>query len=278
LRALTVQANAGDVLFCFNSLPPLSRPHCRVINYVHAPHFAGLHRGIRYSRITTLRMAVERLWFRLGVRNCDDVWVQTPTMAAAIRAVHPGVKVTVVPFLDVDMPAVLPAPDGTSPTPAAQYTFFYPADQVGHKNHINLLAAWILLRKEGLGPRLELTLTDSELEHCLSRVDELGLPLSVVALGRLPRAGVLERMRASSALLFPSLAETLGIPLLEASALGVPLLAAERDFVRDVCAPVETFDPTSPRSIADAVRRFMCAGRRPVGCLSPAVLAARLLE
>ena len=44
---------------------------------------------------------------------------------------------------------------------------------------------------------------------------------------------------------------------MEAAALGVPILASERDFVRDVCVPVERFDPESAVSICRAVRRFL---------------------
>ncbi|MGH8848481.1 MAG: glycosyltransferase, partial [Polaromonas sp.] len=36
-----------------------------------------------------------------------------------------------------------------------------------------------------------------------------------------------------------------------------PILASELDYVRDVCSPVQTFDPASPVSIARAVKRFL---------------------
>jgi glycosyltransferase involved in cell wall biosynthesis len=61
----------------------------------------------------------------------------------------------------------------------------------------------------------------------------------------------------SSALIFPSLSESFGLPLIEASSLGLPILAGEVDFVRDVCKPAHTFDPTSPVSIERAVLRFI---------------------
>ena len=67
--------------------------------------------------------------------------------------------------------------------------------------------------------------------------------------------------------------------LLEARALGVPVLAPERDYVRDVCEPRQTFDPASPRSIADAVRRFLSPGfRRELPVLSAREGARMLAE
>ena len=58
-------------------------------------------------------------------------------------------------------------------------------------------------------------------------------------------------------MIFPSTSESFGLPLVEAAHLGLPILAPELDYVRDVCSPVQTFDPTSPLSIARAVKRFL---------------------
>ena len=65
------------------------------------------------------------------------------------------------------------------------------------------------------------------------------------------------RVPASSALIFPSRTESFGLPLIEAMHHGLPILAPELDYVRDVVTPIETFDPSSPISIARAVRRFL---------------------
>jgi glycosyltransferase involved in cell wall biosynthesis len=269
------------VLFCFNSLPPLRRSRARVINYVHAPHFVGAHRGVRYKPVTAVRIVIERLWFRLGVRNCDELWVQTPTMAAALSAAYPYAKVRAVPFVDDELFALLgtqealQAPSGDG----SQYTFLYTADSVGHKNQVNLLAAWRELARAGFAPKLLLTLDAGELRDMEQRVP--GAPDSVTpnvtAIGRLSRAEVLERTRGCSALIFPSVAETLGIPLLEAQSLGIPIIAGERDFVRDVCVPRETFDPASARSIAAAVRRFMGQPVPPSRMLSARQVVESLL-
>jgi glycosyltransferase involved in cell wall biosynthesis len=278
IRRLCARARPGDVLFCFNSLPPLTRARCRVVNYVHAPHFANLHRGIRYSWTTRLRIFLERAWFQCGVRHCDEIWVQTDAMARALRLQFPAATVVILPFVDDELLAALPRANPASSHDGFGFAFFYPADTVGHKNHGRLLAAWALLAREGFMPALQLTVDAAELGTLCAGagVTPSTLP-NVQALGRLPRPDVLQRLRASSALLFPSVAETFGIPLIEATAAGVPVLAAERDFVRDVCVPRESFDPASPRSIADAVRRFMGAPRTPDALVSAHQVVAKLL-
>ena len=61
---------------------------------------------------------------------------------------------------------------------------------------------------------------------------------------------------ASKALIFPSKYESFGLPLIEASKMHIPIIASELDFVRDVCNPIQTFDPNSAISIARAINRF----------------------
>lgn len=260
LARLATRMGAEDVLFCFNSMPPLLRPAGRVVTYLQAPYLVGRDPAVRYRPVSRAQHALERLWFRMGVRNCDEVWVQTPSMARALLAEHPGTEVRVMPLIDDELAALLRGP-GSPVQPGADYarcSFFFPADGMPHKNHANLLQAWALLASAGRLPKLFLTLRPEEMQEVLRRAGLTPAQVpSVENLGRLSREQVLERMRASSALLFPSRVETFGLPLLEARALRVPVLAAERDFVRDVCEPAQTFDPASAVSIAAAVRRFV---------------------
>ena len=62
---------------------------------------------------------------------------------------------------------------------------------------------------------------------------------------------------SAGALVFPSLGESFGLPLIEARQAGLSILAPELDYVRDVCEPAQTFDPQSATSIARAVKRFL---------------------
>ncbi len=261
LFLLAKKAAPEDVLFCFNSLPPLLRPICRVIVFVQAPHFANMHQGAHYTPLTTLRIWIERQWFKLGIINCGEIWVQTLTMAEALRFQYPTVNIRVMPFVDNDLANKLSESNVAQnevECDSSKYTFFYPADAVGHKNHVNLLRAWVILKNQGYYPKLLLTLVEDEVsrisEHSGVAMDSVE---SIENIGRIPRSEVLRYMTTSSAMIFPSLAETFGLPMLEARSQGLAILASERDFVRDVCAPIQTFDPDSPMSIARAVKRFM---------------------
>ena len=50
-------------------------------------------------------------------------------------------------------------------------------------------------------------------------------------------------------LIFPSLNESLGLPLIESSIYGIPIIASDLDYVYDVCKPLMTFNPFSETDI-----------------------------
>jgi glycosyltransferase involved in cell wall biosynthesis len=122
---------------------------------------------------------------------------------------------------------------------------------------VKLLDSWRLLAKEGFLPSLALTVPDSygdlifEIERSISRDG-----LRITNFGNLSQSAVFKLYKSSSALIYPSLSESLGLPLIEASKFGIPIVAAELDYVRDSCVPEQTFDPSSALSIARAVKRF----------------------
>ena len=81
--------------------------------------------------------------------------------------------------------------------------------------------------------------------------------LKISNIGEVSHDEIINLYRSSTALIFPSTIESFGLPLLEASQLSLPIIASEKDFVRDVCTPVQTFDPQSLISISRAIKRFL---------------------
>jgi len=138
------------------------------------------------------------------------------------------------------------------------YDFCYVADGQPHKNHSTLFAALRILANENIFPRIAITLGDNA-GSILSEVANLQTvnQIKIENIGMIQHDSVIRLYECSRALIFPSLVESFGLPLIEASQLGLPIIAGELNFVRDVCSPAETFDPTSPRSIALAMKRFL---------------------
>ena len=118
--------------------------------------------------------------------------------------------------------------------------------------------AWAILAENGIFPSLALTLPKSN-KSFIQLTDRFVLKykLNIKNLYTLDQKTLVKTYLKSRALIYPSFSESFGLPLSEASYLNIPIIASELDFVRDVCNPIETFDPKSPLSISRAVERFL---------------------
>jgi glycosyltransferase involved in cell wall biosynthesis len=106
-----------------------------------------------------------------------------------------------------------------------------------------------------------------------------GVETSVDLLGAVAHEGIADLYRGASAFVFPSAVETFGLPVLEAMASGVPVIASDRMSVPEVVGDAGiVVDPDIPPDLAQAIGRVLAdeglrseliqAGRRRVGELS----------
>jgi len=248
---LSELAQEDDVVFSFGNLPPLLKLKAKSIVYLHN---RNLLPGVDISNFplkARLRQYVERLWIRVLSTNADYFAVQTKSMKKAFEQVSP-VPCHVLPFVPNE---VFDIPKSTS---APQYDFLYVASGDPHKNHEKLLDAWELLAEKNSFPSLVLTLPKHS-TALLKRIDHLkqNPKIQIHNLADLPYSQVVALYCQNRAFIFPSLQESFGIPLIEASHAGLPILASNLDYVHDVVNPALTFDPTSAPSIALAVASFL---------------------
>jgi glycosyltransferase involved in cell wall biosynthesis len=122
----------------------------------------------------------------------------------------------------------------------------YPARPWPHKNHPRLFEAFAALRPGR--SRLRLVLTGGGLERLQP------LPEGVEALGQVSASALASLYRRAACLVYPSLYEGFGLPLLEAMASGCPVAAADVGGIPEVCGDAAVlFDPTDPEAIAAAI-------------------------
>jgi glycosyltransferase involved in cell wall biosynthesis len=131
------------------------------------------------------------------------------------------------------------------------------ADGLAHKNHERLLEAWLLLANEDIMPSLVLTVP-SDSTKIISKIDILqSRGLNIINIGPQSHEKLQEIYSQSKVLIYPSLIESFGLPLIEASLLNLDVISSELDYVYEVCRPVFTFDPYSPPSIARSVKKYL---------------------
>lgn len=275
-------AQAADRLLCFHGLPPLWPTPARIEVFLQNRNYLGEVDLATFRPRTRLRLRLEQWMCRRGRGKVHRYWVQTPSMAAALQRWWGQTRedlppVEVLPFLP-GLPAM--AQTAAPSQQPAELDFLYVADGEAHKNHRRLIQAWCLLAAQGWRPSLGLTLgpRDQGLREWVEQQAQAH-GLRIRQLGAMPHAEVLSWYGRCRALVFPSLSESFGLPLLEARMAGCPVLAGELDFVRDVCKPAQTFDPHSAVSIARALCRFegrADAPLQPAG--AEAFLAALMSE
>jgi glycosyltransferase involved in cell wall biosynthesis len=207
------------------------------------------------SFVVFFRIMFERTLLTLFIKNIDTVLVQTESMKRQVTRRFPNSRVEVRPFTAVELSKVEKRSSG----------YIYPARGDNAKNHRNLILAWIQLSNLGYYPLLILTLDKKAYPALASWIDEA---IELHALNIINKGFVEEKVVNSYylegvTLIFPSFFESFGVPLVQANGLGIDIIASERDFVRDVCHPVETFDPDSHISISRAVERHLSPSEVP---------------
>lgn len=89
-------------------------------------------------------------------------------------------------------------------------------------------------------------------------VERLGLQEAVLFLGHVPHDILIALYNLAEALVFPSLYEGFGLPVVEAMACGTPVITSRNGSLAEISGEAAEFvEPTSVESIADALRRVL---------------------
>ena len=132
---------------------------------------------------------------------------------------------------------------------------FYPAQFWVHKNHLRLIEAFREVAREV--PDLNLVLTGKkrdEYQAVMRAVDKFGLGERVTYLGYVEQDDLQSIYRLATALVMPSLFESVSIPIYEAFQVGTPVAASDILAIPEQVGDAGVlFDPKSVASIKEAI-------------------------
>lgn len=145
---------------------------------------------------------------------------------------------------------------GEAPADTAPY-FFYPANFWRHKNHETLFVAYRLYLIAHPHEAWPLVLTghaDARMERLKSYAESLGIAHQVRFAGHLADDEFAALWRDAGVLVFPSLHEGFGIPLVEAMHFGIPLLCSREGSLPEVAGDAALYaDTRDPLDLARAL-------------------------
>ena len=250
-----------------------------VVHFPYAVHFATTlpfiyePLDLQHRHLPELFTAGERRWrdaiYGQGCERARLIVTGTRHIKQDIvgeYGIDPG-KIAVIPIRSA-LPATPAGPDEVARVRQAynlpERFLLYPAMSFPHKNHLRLFEALAILRdRHGLA--LPLICTGRAYESHSPVLDQalvrLKLTEQVRMLGTIPSANLVSLYGAAWALVFPSLFEGIGMPVLEALQYGLPVISSDAACLPEVGSDAALyFDPTRVEAIVEAI---LTADRQP---------------
>ncbi|MEM6769339.1 MAG: glycosyltransferase [Bacteroidota bacterium] len=248
-------------VLCFGNFPPPYALRCKTITYFHRPALANMN-----TEQATLKQKLlynlKKRYLRSLLANTDTFLFQSTTISGAFFRTYPKYRGEsgIVPFFDLNV--YQPLAERAQSMVKKPY-FIYVSNDSPHKNHAVLLKAWELLYERGLTPELRITIPqDSRFMPAIAEMQTRGV--HIINLGLIPHKDVLEQTLTAKYAIFPSLAETLGLGILEALYCRCSILAADLPYTYEVIQPSSTFHPDSPDDIARCVEQALNTPQLPL--------------
>lgn len=229
-------------VLCFGNIPPMLACPGKVYTYFHQLLFLDVPANV--SSINKFKIGIKTYILKFLSKNTDYFVVQSEQVQQALAAKYSIAltNVLVIPFYP-ELPAL------EKPVKKIANSFLYVSSGAPHKNHKLLIAAFIDFYKARKTGSLTFTLgaEDTELLDLLHKAKTAKIPIENI--GFVPREALAEHYAASEYLIYPSLAESFGLGLIEAIAFDCKILAADLPYTYQVCEPSLVFNPHSKDDI-----------------------------
>ncbi len=246
-----------SVLFCPMTAPFHAEPGVPTVSLVYDLQHAAYPEFFSDRELTHRRRLYEQLRNKAEFFICISEYTKKDLIN---RLQIPGERVTAIP---IAVQSRLQDLAGSPPLPELAHCRYliYPANLWPHKNHRLLLEAFKMFCQNRPDSDMHLVLTGAKIEHDRSieeLVKEQGIKKRVHFLGYLSEPELASVWRNAFALVFPSLFEGFGIPLVEAMMFQKPILASNVTSIPEVAGEAALyFDPRKPKDIAFCLARLL---------------------
>ena len=233
----------------FGNLPPIRKSKNSII-YFHNTYLLMNLKKIFSSNIKFLDKVMclaKQFFINFFVENVDFIVCQTDIVSKQFKKKYSFENIKILPFYRTCKKINL----------KKKYDYCYISLAHPHKNHQKLFDALKILEKKKLYLNLAVTVEANKVDLIRS-IQELNKNsiITIVNFGTISKEKVCELNASSKCLTFPSLEESLGLPLIEAIDMGLDVLSSDLEYVYEVINPSLSFNPNDVQSIADTIQKF----------------------
>lgn len=224
-------------ILCFANVPPPLKTRIKTFIYFHNEILLN-QEGLNFSIIKKLIYKMK--WIYIKFKNSNYDWfVQTNHMRNLLnkKLNKSESDIEVYPIFQENKLKKLKK---------KKLTFIYPSSNNPHKNNFRLLNAFVEAAKKTT-KEIELFITINKLK--------LDVPknLKINFLGLIDHSELLSHFRKVEFLIFPSLRESFGLPLIEGIKANCNIIAPNLNYVNELVNTSYTFDPYDEKSISETI-------------------------
>lgn len=239
--------NKFSKIFCLGNIPPhIYLKNTEVMMYLHSASY--LEPVIQTTIKQKIAQYVKKMIFRVLLNNSDLWMVQTEYMKKLFQKTNKvlGHNIKILPFFKT-IEKDFETPD------KEKNSFFYPGTAEPHKNHERLIDAFCIFYDQYKTGCLYLTV-EERFKEIFDYIESKKLKsYPIYNLGYISdKKNMGKRYSKSEYLVFPSLMESFGLPLIEATEFNCKIIAANLGYVTQVCVPSSTFDPYDVQNMSEA--------------------------
>ncbi len=246
--------NENDKIVYFGNLPPFIKFKCNnVLLQLSSRFYVDSINMKGFSLKDIIKIYLEKFYFKLFIKNVTQVIVQTSTMYNLLKDSGFQKKISIWAFDDLCVDSL----KNNETIIKEKNTFIYVASLLPYKNHQRLLKSWKKLKQDNINLKLYLTIEGNSFLRKTIKNYVKNNNLNVIFLEDITREELLSIYLRVETLIYPSLFEAYGLPLIEAKKYKMKIIASDLDYCWDFVEPDDFFNPYDEDSIARAVKRFL---------------------
>ena len=233
----------------FGNLPPIRKSKNSLVYFHNTYLLMSLRKMFSTNSefINKIMDLVKQIYIKIFAKNVDFIVCQTEVVSKQIKKKFLYENIKILPFykkcerMDVEK----------------QFDYCYISLAHPHKNHKKFFDALKILEQKKLPLSFAVTI-ELDKQYLIKMIEEINKNdiIKIINFGTISKEKVCKLYAQSKCLIFPSLEESFGLPLIEAVDIGLDVISSDLDYVYQVIDPSLTFNPNDAQSIADTIEKY----------------------